>query len=149
MPTKGKTDKELWLALEGLDDDLLDPNMPDAMVEEELRQLGIDPDALARRTLDTVARAKEEERLSWQARARERRGVLEGRMEKTTVPETMDRGAMLARLNELRSSNSRIGSAIMVAARKRKPEQSSDEELRGLLEDMEALRAIEDDERNR
>lgn len=145
MPTKGKTDKELWQALEGLDDDLLDPRMPDAMVEEELRQLGIDPNALARRTLDTVARTKKEERLSWQTRARERRGILEGRTAKTTVPETMDRGAMLARLNELRSSNSRIGSAITVAARKRKPEQSSDEELRALLEDMETLRAIEDD----
>ena len=43
-----------------MSDDLPDPSTPDAAVEAELRQLGIDPAALEQRTLDTVARARAE-----------------------------------------------------------------------------------------
>lgn len=146
MQSKGKTDKELWSALDGLEDDLLDPNFPEALVEVEIRRLGLSPEALANRGSEFVAQVREQERLSWQARALEKRAQLEARVLRVKVPSNMSRQAALDRINELRASDSKVGAAIRLAARKRKPEESTDEELRDLLEEMEMLRAIEDGE---
>jgi hypothetical protein len=145
MTTKGKTDSELWTALEGLDDDLLDLDLPEELVDEELTAMGIDPTALARKGSEFVAKAKEDERLSWQVQAEERRAQLAARAAKgaTQVTADMNRDAVLARLDELRATDPKVGTAIKMAARKRRPEESSDDELRALLEEMEALRAIE------
>lgn len=145
MATNGKTERELWSALEGLDDDLLDLNLPDAVVDEELKALGIDPAVLARRGREFVAKAKEEERLSWQKHAQVRLTQLQARASKGGGGRlvAMDRKAILARLDELRANDPNVGTAIKVAARKRKPEESTDEELRALLDEMETLRALE------
>jgi hypothetical protein len=147
MSSKGKPDRELWVALQALDNDILDPEFPTALVEEELKGLGIDPAALAKRGRDFVSKVTEEERLSWQAHARAQRAELEARASKAVlVPPDLSRTAILARLEELRSADSTVGVAIRMAARKRKPEQSSDEELRSLLAEMEALRSMEGNE---
>jgi hypothetical protein len=145
MATKGKTEKELWQALEGLDADLLDPGLPESVVDDELKALGVDPQALAKRASEFVAVVKEEERLSWQERAQQSRARLEALAagSKANVPSDMGRQAMLLRLDELRKTDPNVGTAIKMAARKRKPEESTDDELRALLEEMEALRAIE------
>jgi hypothetical protein len=145
MATKGKTDKELWSALEGLDDDLLDLDLPEAIVNEELNAIGVDPASLAKRASEFVAKAMVDERLSWQAEAQKRRAQLQGlaARARSRVPAEMDREAMLARLDELRAADPNVGTAIQMAARKRKPEESTVEELRALLEEMEALREIE------
>jgi hypothetical protein len=145
MATKGKTEKELWQALEGLDADLLDPGLPESAVDDELKALGVDPLALAKRASEFVAVVKEEERLSWQERAQQSRARLEALAagSKANVPSDMGRQAMLLRLDELRKTDPNVGTAIKMAARKRKPEESTDDELRALLEEMEALRAIE------
>lgn len=107
--------------------------------------MGIDPVALANRASEFVARAKEDNRLSWQVRAQERRAQLQARVSKsaTRVRADMDRKAMLARLDELRAADSNVGNVVRMAARKRKPEESTDDELRMLLEQMEDLRSIE------
>lgn len=145
MATKGKTEKELWSALEGLDDDLLDLHLPEAVLDEELKAMGIDPSLLAKRGREFVTKAKEEERLSWQKRAQERRSQLQARASKAAEirPAAMDRRAILARLDELRATDPNVGTAIRMAARKRRPEESTDDELKALLDEMEALRAIE------
>lgn len=145
MATQGKTERELWQTLEGFDDDLLDPDLPEALVDEELTALGVDPSVLAKRAAEFVVRAKEEERLSWQVRAEQNRARLESLATeaKTRVPSDMGRQAMLHRLDELRKAEPTLGTAIKMAAHKRKPEESTDDELRALLEQMEALRAIE------
>lgn len=145
MATKGKAERELWQALEGLDDDLLDPELPESAVDDELKALGVDSLALAKRASEFVAVVKEEERLSWQERAQQSRARLEALavVSKAKVPSDMERQAMLLRLDELRRMDPNVGTAIKMAARKRKPEESTDDELRTLLEEMEALRAIE------
>jgi hypothetical protein len=51
------TDAELWAALEALGDDLLDPTFPEELVDEELRALGLDPEALAERASSHAATA--------------------------------------------------------------------------------------------
>jgi hypothetical protein len=107
MATKGKTEKELWQALEGLDADLLDPGLPESAVDDELKALGVDPLALAKRASEFVAVVKEEERLSWQERAQQSRARLEALAagSKANVPSDMGRQAMLLRLDELRKTD--------------------------------------------
>jgi hypothetical protein len=150
MATKGKTDSELWAALEGLDDDLLDVGVSEQAIDDQLKSLGVDPSALGRRGAEFVTQAKDQERLAWQGEARARQAELRRRASgfKTEVPRGMTREAVLARLEELRTATPELGTAIRMAARKRKPEESSDDELRTLLEEMEALRAIEKEDRD-
>lgn len=145
MPQKTKTDGELWKSLTDLDDDLLDPNYPEAAVDDELRELGIDPVVLAKRGADIATNLREEERLSWQTRARERGARMAAIASRVVAAVDLGRAEILKRLDELRSTGS--GPSIAAAFRKRRPEESSDDELRALLEDMEALRAIDDKER--
>ncbi len=139
-----KTEKELWADLSGLDDDLLNPDVPDAHVDAALVDAGVDPAALAERGNAFVTLQKEEKRLAWQTTALERKVELEARAARARGDvQAWDRGAILARMDQLRAADPNLGTAIAMAARKRKPEESSDEELRALLEQMEALRAIE------
>jgi hypothetical protein len=145
MSTKGRTEQELWSALEGLDDDLLDPDVPSALVDEALRSMGLDPSIVTQRGIHFVNEVTGDGRLAWQARAREQRAQLEAKASRATAVAGLDRAAVLARLEQLRAADPGVGSAIQMAARKRKPEESTDDELRALLEQMEALRAIEDD----
>ena len=148
MAANCRTEEDLWDTLRGLDDDLLDVSLPESAVDAELKALGIDPVALATKGSEFVARAKEEERLSWQARAREERATLQRLAANSTtrvLPNT-PRKEILARLEALRMNDANVGPAIKMAARKRKPEESTDEELRALLEEMEALRSIEDND---
>jgi hypothetical protein len=147
MAGSNKTETAMWDALHGLDDDLLDPALPQGRVDEELQLAGVDPGALAERGIAFVAALATEERLAWQARAAAQKAELGARAAKArgNVPRSWDRNAILARLEQLRSVDGKLGTAISMAARKRRPEESSDEELRTLLEEMEALRAIEGD----
>jgi hypothetical protein len=144
MPPKDRTDAELWAALEALGDDPLDPAMPRELLDQTLRGGGVDPDALRKRGAELVAKLREEHRLSWQAEARRRRDAMGHRATKMTVPPGTPRAEMLGRLNDLRS-NPKFGAPVMTAFHKRKPEESSDEDLRMLLEDIEELRALQTD----
>lgn len=145
MAPGSKSDKELWQALADLDDDLLERDLPEEILDEELRALGVDPGALAERVSSFVAAARNEERLSWQDRARERLAELDAALSNArgAVPASMNRTDVLTRLGELRATDPNVGTAIQMAARKRKPEESTDAELRTLLQEMEALRAME------
>lgn len=147
MSSKPKTGAELWEGVEGLDDDLLDPNMPEDLVIDEIKGMGLDPDDLKAKGTKIAAQLRDRERLSWQVRALESRRRLEARAAcAQQVLPGMDRPALLARLDELRAADSTLGGAIKMAARKRKPEESTDEELGALIEEMEMLRAMQDDE---
>jgi hypothetical protein len=142
MPPKDRTDAELWAALEALRDDPLDPAMPREVVDQALRGGGVDPDALRKKGAELVAKLREEHRLSWQTEARRRRDAMDRRATRAIVPPGMPRDEVLERLNDLRG-NPKFGAPIMTAFRKRKLEESSDEDLRMLLEDIEELRALE------
>ena len=65
------------------------------------------------------------------------------RSKKVSIPTGMPRTEVLSRLNDLRR-NPKFGAPIMTAFHKRKPEESSDEDLRMLLEDIEELRALQE-----
>lgn len=115
------------------------------LVDRAVREGGADPEAVRARGTVFVAQLKEQQRLAWQDEARRRRDAMRERASKVAVPPGMTRDQMLRRLNELRG-NPRFGAPILTAFRKRKPEESSDEDLRALLEDIEGLRALQDDD---
>lgn len=146
MASKGATDNELWRALASLDDDLLDPNLPETAVDANLAALGVDAEGLAKRGLAFITTLHEEQRLSWQVSAKKRQTEMERRAARVDVSPEMDRASLLSRIEELRATDPQVGTAIQMAARKRKPEESTDEELRVLLQEMETLRALEKDE---
>jgi hypothetical protein len=145
MTTKGATDAELWRALARLEDDFLDPSLPDAVLDAELKVLGVDAEELVRRGVSFVGALMEEQRLSWQAAAQERQAEMARRAAQVEVSSQMDRGALLSRIEQLRATDPNVGTAIKMAARKRKPEESTDDELRSLLQEMETLRVLESD----
>ena len=139
-----KPDAALWHALaDGLDDDLLDPAMPEAEVARELEALGLDPAALAAEGEAFTKRLDREGRLRWQEEARQKQERMQRLVEGVPPVELVSREALLARLAELRAAHPTVGTAIVAAARKRPPEASGLADLRALVEDMEALRAIE------
>ena len=140
-----RTNEDIWMAIEKIDDDLLDLQLPIAIVEDVVQQAGGDPGALVREGEAFVAKLKEERRLAWQVTARQRGETFARNLARKPVPATMSRADLIGRLNEARS-DSKFGAPVVIAFRKRSPESSSDEELRALLEDIESLRALEDNE---
>ncbi len=142
MSPKDRTDAELWEALKALADDPLDPSVPRDVLDRALRDAGVDPDAVSARGAEFVSKLQEEHRLAWQQEARRRRDAMRQLATKVTIPPGMPRDEMLRRLNDLRR-NAKFGPPITTAFHKRKPEESSDEDLRMLLEDVEELRALQ------
>ncbi len=154
MKPKDRTDHELWQALENLDDPL-DARTPSASVDALLRKDGIDPEALADEGARFVAAlAQKKARPAWQEAAQRKKEAFARLVRPSDAgnPSTsgwagellkLSRDAILSRLDALRT-DPRFGTQIATAFHKRKPEESSDEELRALLEDMEDLRALGD-----
>lgn len=146
--SKERTDAELWKALLRIDDPL-DERVSSASVDEQLRAAGLDPDAIAKEGGSYVMNLQEGERLSWQKAATRKKEAFDGLAQARTNIGAMSQVEILARLNSLRS-DPRLGPQIMTAFRKRKPEESSVEELKALLEDVEALRSLaSDDDENK
>jgi len=141
MKPKDRTDQELWQALEKLDDPL-DPRTPSASIDASLREGGIDPEALADEGARLVAALKKKAaRPAWQEAAQRKKEAFARLTRPIGEAIAESRDAILARLNALRT-DPRFGTQIATAFHKRKPEESSDEELRALLEDMEDLRVL-------
>lgn len=145
MTTKERTDAELWEALGDLSVDFLASDLPEAVVDAELRELGLEPGVLRQDGARLCAEYQEEKRLAWRKTATKRKEDLAARAARaaaTWVGETKDE--LLARLEALRLDPV-LGEPVRVAFRKRRPEESSEAELRMLLEDVEALREIAGD----
>jgi hypothetical protein len=82
---------------------------------------------------------------AWKAKARAR--LSNARRAMADVPKTpasMPRKEILARIDAARK-NPRLSSPVAAFFRKRKPEETSDEELRELLDELLLLEAVEDD----
>jgi hypothetical protein len=137
-----RTDRELWHAIKGHEDDLPDPHVPMELVDQELRALGADPDALAREG-ETFARGLlEQRRLRWQENARQKRDSLASRVLSATRSfAEMNFDELLAEFLRVRAEPG-FGEALAGAFHNRKPEESSPEELRAILEDFDKVRAM-------
>jgi hypothetical protein len=75
--SKSRTDPELWDALEKLGDDVLNTDFPTSVLQDELRKIGGDALALARRGAEFVASLQDKHRLAWKDEAHPMAPVLE------------------------------------------------------------------------
>lgn len=139
---KGRTEREAWLALQQFDDDLLDMDCPPEEIEAILGAAGVDSSALGDRMVQHVAEVRERKRLAWQRSAAEKKARLEFRSVVTAIPAGLTKAELLARLDELRGRNAKGAALVTLAAHKRKPEESTEDELRTLLEEMERALAL-------
>ena len=117
-------------------------NAPLEEIESDLAKRGIDPARIAARARElAVSRAASKEP-DWRARAREKLDAARAKIRRVAGDYAkLTRDQLLERLEELRVHPS-LRSPVVAAFRKRDPEESSDEELREMLADMDSLVAI-------
>jgi hypothetical protein len=120
-------------------------NAPLEELEADLARRGIDPARIAARARElAVSRraAGKSGEADWQTRARERLAAARAKIRRVAGDYAeLTRAQLLDRLEELRNHPG-LASPVVAAFRKRDPEESSDEELREMLADMESLVAI-------
>jgi hypothetical protein len=135
-------DDTLLLFKESLDGDILTDAMTDAEVDQELRDAGGDPDAIARDGKAFVAQLLERRRLAWQDAARKKIEAQRAALQPGTVPRgTRTRPELLAAIQAART-DPRVGGAAAMTFHKRKPEEASTDELEEMLEEFEMLRRL-------
>jgi len=134
-------DDALRLFTESLAAEVLSDRVTPAEVDQDLRDAGGDPDAIGQRGAALVQALLEKRRLAWQDAAREKQEAFRARAaaRKAAPRPRQTREEMLATINAYRG-DSTIASALTVSFRKRKPEESSDDELAELLDEIELLR---------
>ncbi len=113
-------------------------NAPRELIESQLRSVGIDPSSLTSRSRELV-RGKQELRPSWKSRAREQLSAVRSKVRSSAQRYAdMSRAQLLDRLETLRNHTS-LSAPVTAAFRKRGPAEASDDELRAILGDIEAL----------
>ena len=129
--------------LEGiLDEDLLFG--PLELAQAELRQSGVDPQAISAWGDQLVHNLREEQRLAWKTKAQSR--LSRARDTTASLSELpTDKRSLLALLEQARS-NPRFSNQVEMAFRGRSAEEANEEELAGLLEDIRFLDQLEDDD---
>jgi hypothetical protein len=148
-PANGKklTDEQLLAAIEQseADDDLAEIEaMSPAELDASIRAEGGDPEGIRARGVRLIEELMERrQRLAWQAKAR---GDMEGAFAKMAeAPKTpkLPRPELLAKIEAARSDG-RFKAPLAAAFRKRTAEESTDDELRRLLDEIEMLRMLEE-----
>jgi len=118
--------------------------MAPADLDASIRASGGDPDAIgargARLAEELLARRK---RLRWQAKAHGDMASALAKMNEAPRTPKLPRGELLARVEAARD-DARFRAPIAAAFRKRTADESTDEELRGLLDEIEMLRKLEE-----
>jgi hypothetical protein len=148
MSTGGKkrTDEELLEAIDqaAADDDLAEiAALTSEQVDATIRAQGGDPEAIGARGAQLARELLERrKRLAWQGEAR--RGLEAAQAKMAQAPRTpkLPRPELLARLAAAQK-DARFSAPIAAAFRKRTAQESSDEELRRLLDEIEMLRMLE------
>lgn len=141
MTKNSRTDEELWQAIQDIDRDLLDPATPSTVVDEALSDMGLDPATVRAKGRDLVHALLEKKRRAWMDAARLRRDALRARATTTVDYTGMSKQLLLAELAQRQR-----GGEIRALFRNRKPEESSEEDLRSLLEEMDRVAAMHDAE---
>jgi hypothetical protein len=117
-------------------------SMPSEKVQDYLREAGVDPKPTIQAIRKSIAEAKGTHALKI-AREKRRQQELADATTKTTDRTRMSRDDLLAQLMELMRGQ---GSGQPAAVFMRKYEKCSDDDLRSLIEDCEALGNDDDEE---
>lgn len=138
--------KTLWELEEALAADFA-TDAPLEKLESDLERRGIDPATIAARARELARSRGLPAEASWRVRARQRLAAARDQIRRVAGDYAdLTREQLLARLEQLRNHPS-LGAPVVAAFRKRSPAESSDQELREILADIETLVAIaEDDE---
>lgn len=107
-----------------------------------LLEAGLEPADIGRRMQSLSEQLLAQTRLSWQAAARHRLEEMRRRVADVRVPKNLTREGLLLRLEEAAQHRSLSVQAVF---RKRKREDSSIEELRELVEEVEKARLLADE----
>lgn len=138
-------DKTLWELEEELAADYA-MSAPLEELEADLERRGIDPAKIAARARELARSRGVDAEPGWRSQARERLAAARDKIKRVASDYAgLTRDQLLARLAELRNHPS-LGSPVVAAFRKRSPSESSDDELREILADMETLIAIAEDD---
>jgi len=149
MGTKPKDEDEaLRLFTESLAAEIFTERVSKSEVDQDLRDAGGDPDAIGKRGAALVQELLEARRLDWQTQARAKQAALAARLaDRRTAPRPRrSRDQMLTAINAHRT-NPAMGAAVSISFRKRKPEESTDDELAELLDELELLHAMKTDDK--
>ena len=117
----------------------------DEEIARELREVGFDPEAIARRAVALRHTVEQEGTGSWRARAR--RSIARHKSVERRAPARaacLDRGQLIARIEALRGRDAR---PVAASLRGFDEGDLSEEELRGLIEDLELLYELDEGER--
>lgn len=116
-------------------------------LRESVQSMGMDPDRLLARVQEQVARARDAARLSWVARAQSVLPHIRRRLGEGKVVTRLNRDELLRRIHE--AAEGMFGTRVQeFAASFRKFENLPNEDLASLVEDIEALRLLEEDKSN-
>ncbi len=141
MTKQSRTDEALWMAVQDLDRELLDPGVPTDVIDAAARSIGLDPHAVRAEGRALAAAAFERKRRGWMTAAREKIALLREKAKATTKYAEMGKQMLLEELERWRQHPA-IGGEVRAAFRNRKPEESSEDDLRALLEEIERVAAM-------
>src|SRR5690606_8698979 len=103
---------------------------------------GGSPEMVRKEGASLAARLLDQRRLAWQEQARNRIAQRTSMLNRPAATLSMSRDDMLQRLYQAKN-DPRLGAPVQAAFRKRKPEESTDEELLDLLEEIALLRELQ------
>lgn len=139
--TLKRTDDQLWAALAKLDEDVLDRALPNEQVDQALRDEGLAPEKVRATGAAFIAQLLDGARLGWMTSAATAQAAMKARAVRTGRFAGLGRDELLAQLGAKQRRAPSEG-AVAVMFRKRKPEESSDDDLRELLEDIEIAESL-------
>lgn len=144
MPTKPTTDEDLLARMdESYAEDLLTANYSAEEIIASIRAEGGDPAGIGQRGAMLARALLDKRRLAWQESARQKIRIISPILtgSSQSVGQNLSRDALLGELNQARR-NPVTGASVEAMYRNRRPEEASDEELRGMLEDVEDLKRL-------
>ena len=145
MEPKERSDQELVDALdEGLDADVLAKDYPSTELDDELRQAGVDPTEIGKWGVGLVAELAKKRRLAWRVEAKKTREAMQATLAKRLGVGALPRAELIARIEAARH-DPRLKGPVAMAARNLAA-GTSEEELRQILEDIEALALLAGEE---
>jgi hypothetical protein len=131
---------------DALDDDLLSDAYPLDEVAKELDAAGADSRELMEMGKELVTSLQRKRRLAWQDGARRKVEAMRLTLVSRTAIASLPRAELLARIDEARK-DTRFAEPVAIAARNLTAEVT-DEELRQVLEDLEALAMLSGGEKD-
>jgi len=128
--------------------DLFDEVPPESLeeAEQELRDAGLDPEAIGQRMSELAARTLARSPLNWRVSAPEERHRALGQFThfKATIPET--RAEIEVAIRQILEQMPHLAQSPAVTTHFRNFEEAGDEDLRSLLLELEFLRTHDEDD---